>query len=148
MASTLTKLLLHVTFSTRHRDNLIDPGMEPELYAYIGGICRNMHSPLLAMGGTANHVHMLISQSKTVTLADIMLNVKRDSSKWLKDRGATRFQWQDGYFAFSIGESGVKALRTYIANQKAHHRAVEYQDEMRAFFQKYKLEFDERYIWQ
>ncbi len=150
MASTLTKLLVHITFSTKNRAPLIPVDIEPELYAYIGGICRGADSPLLAMNGTMDHVHMMVSLGKTVALSDLMLEVKRDSSKWIKTRGATLggFEWQEGYFAFSIGESIVEALRAYITNQKEHHRQVDFKDEVRALLRKYGLEWDERYIWE
>jgi len=148
MASTLTKLLIHTTFSTKDRLALIPEAIEPDLYAYIGGICRRMESPLLAMGGPADHLHLLVSLGKTVALSDLMLNVKRDSSKWIKEHGApAHFAWQDGYFGFSIGESGVDALRAYIANQKEHHRSVDFKDEMRTFLRKYGIEWDERFVW-
>ncbi len=149
MASTLTKLLIHITFSTKHREPLIPEALEPELYGYIGSICRHMGSPLLAMGGVADHVHMLVSLNKTVTLSELMLNIKRDSSKWIKDNGPAlgAFGWQDGYFAFSIGESGVEALRSYIANQKEHHNTIDFKDEVRSVLRKYNVEWDERYVW-
>jgi len=73
-----------------------------------------------------------------------MLNVKRDSSKWVK---RTDFGWQDGYFGVSIGKSGVEALRTYIANQKEHHKKIDFKDEMRSLLRKYDIEWDERYVW-
>jgi len=150
MASTLTRLLIHITFSTKNRIALIPEAIEPDLYAYIGGICRRMESPLLAMGGVADHVHMLVSLGKTVALSDLMLNVKRDSSKWIKEKDTTlgAVGWQDGYFAFSIGESGVDALRAYIAKQKEHHKTIDFKDEVRAFLRKYGIEWDERYIWE
>lgn len=150
MASTLTRLLVHVTFSTKHREATISESAEPDLYAYIGGICRRMDSPLLAMGGTANHVHMMISLAKTVALADLMMHVKRDSSKWMHERepAAPGFAWQEGYFAFSIGESGAEGLRKYIASQKTHHATLDFKDEMRAFFTKYGVEWDERHVWE
>ncbi|MCC6970142.1 MAG: IS200/IS605 family transposase [Phycisphaerales bacterium] len=149
MASTLTKLLVHVAFSTKHRTAIIPDSIEPELYAYIGGICRRMDSPLLAMNGTADHVHLLVSLAKTIALADLMLNIKRDSSKWLKDKDAAMsdFAWQQGYFAFSIGESSREALLTYIANQKQHHQSTDFRDEMRAYFRKYGIEWDELHVW-
>ena len=86
MASTLTKLLIHITFSTKDRAPLIPLHIEPYLYAYVGGICRHLNSPLMAMGGTSDHVHMLVSLGKTVALSDLMLNVKRESSKWIKQQ--------------------------------------------------------------
>lgn len=149
MASTLTKLLIHITFSTRDRAALIPPSIESDLYSYIGGICRRMDSPLLSMGGIADHVHMLVSLGKTIALSDLMLNVKRDALKWIKenDSALRSFAWQDGYFGFLIGESGVEALRAYIANQKEHHKSVDFKDEVRAFLRKYGMEWDERYIW-
>jgi putative transposase len=149
MASTLTKVLLHVTFSTKHRAALIPAAIEPDLYAYIGGICRRMESPLLAMNGTTDHVHMLVNLGKMVALSDLMLNIKRDSSKWIKEKDAAlrAFSWQDGYFAFSIGESGAEALRAYIANQKERHKTKDFKDEMRAVFRKYGIAWDERYVW-
>jgi putative transposase len=94
----------------------------------MGGICRNNDSVLLAAGGTADHVHILISLSKAVTLVELMMNLKRDASKWIKQSqpGLGDFAWQDGYFAFSIGESGVGPLRKYIAGQKEHHARIDY----------------------
>ncbi len=149
MGSTRTKVLVHITFSTKNRAALIPVAIEQDMFAYIGGICRRMESPLLAMNGTADHVHMLVSLGKTATLSDLMLNVKRDSSKWIKENDATldSFGWQAGYFAFSIGESGVDALRAYIAGQKEHHKAIDFKDEVRTFLRKYGMEWDERYIW-
>ncbi|MBY0311164.1 MAG: IS200/IS605 family transposase [Phycisphaerales bacterium] len=150
MASTLTKLLIHITFSTKNRIAIIPESIEPDLYSYIGGICRSMDSPLLAMGGTVDHVHMMISLSKTQSISALMLEVKRDSSKWIKlrDESLEAFAWQDGYFAFSIGESAANALRKYIAHQREHHRAVDFRDEVREFLRKYGIEWDERYIWE
>jgi putative transposase len=149
MASTLTQLLVHIIYSTKHRANLIPTDIEPDLYAYIGGICRRLESPLMAMNGTPNHVHMLVSLGKAVTLSDLLLNVKRDSSKWLKEQhdALCGFGWQDGYFGFSIGESGVDGVRKYIAGQKEHHRTVEFKDEVRAFLRRYRMEWNEEFIW-
>ena len=150
MASTLTKILIHITFSTKDRAPLIPEAREPDLYAYIGGVCRRMGSTLVAMGGVPDHVHMLVGLSKTVALSELLLNIKRDSSKWMKeqDPSLSSFAWQDGYFAFSIGESGVEALRAYIANQKQHHNTTDFKDEVRAILRKYAVEWDERYVWE
>ena len=101
------------------------------------------------MGGTSDHVHMLVSLGKTVALSDLMLNVKRESSKWIKqqDPQLSTFAWQDGYFGFSLGQSGVEALRLYIANQKEHHKQIDYKDELRNLLRLYELEWDEAFIW-
>ena len=147
MASTLTRLLVHVTFSTKDREPLIDGSIEPDSFAFVGGICRGMDSPLLAMGGTSDHVHMMVSLSKSAALADLVMNVKRDSSVWMKDRGVRAFKWQAGYFAFTIGQSGEAGLKRYIAGQKEHHKRVDFLDEVREFLRKYRVEWDERYAW-
>jgi len=83
MAQTLTRLMVHIVFSTKDRVPLIAPEIEPDLFAYLGGICRAHDSPLVAAGGAADHVHLLVSQSKTITLADLLMHIKKDSSKWL-----------------------------------------------------------------
>jgi REP element-mobilizing transposase RayT len=108
-----------------------------------------MDSPLHAMNGTTDHVHMLVSQGKSIALSDLMLNVKRDSSKWIKEKDASlrEFAWQDGYFGFSLGVSQEEPTQTYIANQKAHHTTVDFKEEMRAFLRKNKMKWDERYVW-
>lgn len=149
MASTLTKMLLHITFSTKHREPMLPRPLEPDLYAYVGGICRRMNSPLLAMGGVADHVHVMVNLAKTVALSDLMLNIKRDSSKWISLHAPEigSFHWQDGYFAFSIGESGADALRHYINTQPEHHQATSFQDEVRTLLTKYGIEWDESHIW-
>src|SRR5262245_8853165 len=149
MAQTLTRLLVHIVFSTKNRAAVISEEVEAELYAYIGGICRNLESPLLDAGGAADHVHLLVSQSKNIALSELLKNIKKDSSFWIKTKGSAfrGLHWQHGYSAFSIGESGLPALRRYFAEQKEHHRRVTFQDELRAFLKKYNVPYDERYVW-
>jgi REP element-mobilizing transposase RayT len=149
MASTFTKLLAHFIFSTKHRDPLITPAIEPDLHAYMVGITRNLDCWTMALNGTADHVHLLISMSKKITVIDLMENVKKDSSRWLNERKIlpTKFHWQDGYAAFTIGESGVPGLTRYIQGQKEHHRTITFKEELLNFLKKYKVEYDERYIW-
>ena len=150
MSQTLTRLLIHIVFSTKHREDLILPAFERSLHRYMAGICKALESPALEIGGTANHVHVLTSLSKNIALSDLVMNMKKDSSKWIKSHAAQAraFRWQDGYAAFSIGESGTAALTKYIRTQKDHHRKSTYEDELRLLVKKYKvIEFDERYAW-
>ncbi len=149
MAQTLTRLLVHVVFSTKERRNLITPGVEAQLHAYLGGICRNRESPALAIGGTENHVHLLISLSKSIALSDLMMTLKRDSSKWIKTNGNAfaDFHWQDGYGAFSIGESQVGAVTDYIRGQREKHKTMTFEDELVALAERYGVAFDTRYLW-
>ena len=149
MAQTLTSLLVHIVFSTKHRADLITPEIEPKLFAYIGGILNNEKSVLLASGGTMNHIHLLVSQSKTMALSDLVKDVKQRSSKWIKTQGRefAGFHWQDGYGAFTIGKSQVETLRGYLAKQKVHYQKQSFEDELREALKNYEVEFDERYLW-
>lgn len=149
MAQTLVSLLVHVIFSTKNREPFITLEIEPELFAYIGGILKNHDSRLLNAGGTGDHVHLLISQSKNVSLSSLMKDVKKDSSSWVKTKGRQfrNFHWQDGYGAFSIAQSNILELQKYLATQKEHHRKCTFQEELIAFFKEYDLAYDETYLW-
>ena len=149
MAATLTSILIHATFSTKNREPTIRVEALPEMFRYMGGVCRQLKSPLLHAGGVADHVHLLLSLSKTATIADVMMHVKRASSAWMKNSapGAHRFAWQDGYFAFSIGHDTVGAVRKYLDGQAAHHKHVDFKEEVLAFLAKYKVEHDPKHLW-
>jgi REP element-mobilizing transposase RayT len=149
MATTFTKILVHFVFSTKNRAPIITPEIEPRLHAYMRGIAKNHESPVIAMNGTTDHVHMLISISKKIAVAQLMEEVKRDSSSWIKkqDRKFDAFYWQEGYGAFSIGESAVERVTQYIDNQKRHHARTTFKEEFVMLLKKYKIDYDERYIW-
>jgi len=149
MAQTLVSLLVHIIFSTRNREPLITPEVEPELFAYVGGILKNHESRLLNAGGTTDHVHLLISQSKNVALSSLMKDVKKDSSSWIKskDRPFRNFHWQDGYGAFTIRHTDTPALNKYLASQKDHHRKRTFKEELIAFLDEYGMKYNERYLW-
>jgi REP element-mobilizing transposase RayT len=149
MAQTLVSLMVHVIFSTKNREPLITPQIEPELFAYMGGILKNHESRLLDAGGTTDHVHLLVSQSKNISLSSLMKEVKKDSSSWIKTKGRQfrNFHWQDGYGAFSIGRSDISELKKYLANQKEHHRKLTFKEELIKFLDEYGIVYDERYLW-
>jgi putative transposase len=149
MAQTLTSLLVHLVFSTKNRANLITAEIEPRLFAYIGGVIKNEKSLLLASGGTMNHVHLLVSLSKNVALSALLKEIKQSSSKWIKTQGAefADFHWQEGYGAFTIGQSQAETLREYFAKQKAHHQKQSFEDELREVLMRYEVDYDERYLW-
>jgi REP element-mobilizing transposase RayT len=148
MAQTLTRVLVHLIFSTKNRVPLISPEIESHLHSYIGGICRNHESPLIAAGGMPDHVHVLVSLSKNIALSNLLMEVKKDSSKWIKDKGPglEAFGWQDGYGGFSIGESGVEPLQRYFANQKEHHKKKTFEEELVEILKKYRVPFDPKYL--
>ena len=149
MAQTLVSAYFHIVFSTENRFAFIRPEIEPELYAYMGGIVRALGGRLLAAGGPANHIHLLVSMSKNCLLPELIGAIKRDSSKWIKTKAGMlpKFGWQDGYSAFSVGHTQIPSVEKYIAGQKEHHREKLFEDEMRAFYRRYKLDFDEKYVW-
>ena len=149
MSQTLVKLLVHIVFSTKDRRASITPEIEPELFAYMAGTLKKLGCPCLAINGVPNHVHLLISLSKNIALSHAMEEVKKSSSKWIKtkDEKFRRFAWQEGYGAFSIGESNIEALRKYIAEQKRHHRVKPFESELLEILKKYRVKYDPRYIW-
>jgi REP element-mobilizing transposase RayT len=139
--------LIHLIFSTKHRQPWITPQVETELYAYMAAIFKECSSSALRINGTADHIHALFVLARTQRVCDVVEEVKKRSSKWIKTKGGplAQFQWQTGYAAFSIGESNKPALLKYIDDQKVHHSTQSFQDEYRAFFRKYKVQFDEEH---
>lgn len=155
MAQTLVEIIIHVVFSTKNRKNFIAPEIEKELFAYIGGIFayiggifRKHESVLLAANGTENHVHLLVLQSKKIALSDLIREVKRASSLWIKQKDDmfSGFQWQGGFGAFSVSKLQIEIVRKYIANQKEHHKTESFDDEYRKFLRRYEMDFDEKYF--
>ena len=149
MPQSLSSILIHLVFSTKNREPFITPAIESELHPYMATIFREHNSPSLIIDGTKDHVHTLFALGRTITIADLVEEVKTGSSKWIKTKGREfrNFHWQKGYGAFSIGQSNAAALKRYIRNQKHHHRRVSFQDEYRDFLKRYEIEFDERYVW-
>ncbi len=128
---------------------LQDLDLRQELHRYLGGILTNHDCQPLIVGGVADHVHLLSTLSRTGTAAEMVKEVKRGSSLWLKTKTSDLydFAWQNGYGIFSIGFSQVETVTKYIAGQQEHHRHISFQDEFRQLLQRYEIEFDERYVW-
>ena len=149
MPQSLVKMLAHIIFSTKNRANLITPEIEPDLFAYMHGIIENNKSKLLLANGTSDHVHMLVSLGRTISISEVIGDIKRDSSKWVKRQGKEfrDFYWQEGYGAFSVGQTQIKEIMKYIAKQKEHHIRRTFKTEYRYFLKKYEIEYDERYVW-
>jgi REP element-mobilizing transposase RayT len=147
MPRSLSRVLIHLVFSTKNREALIPAGMRPELHAYVAAVPGKVGCPSIRVGGIDDHVHVLYSLSRTLTLASVTEKVKTSSSKWMKQRGVASFSWQAGYGAFSVCERDVRSVSQYIEHQEAHHAGVSFQDEMRHFFRRNQLEYDERYVW-
>jgi len=148
MPQSLSKVLVHLIFSTKHREPLIPDIIRPRLHGYLVGVLDNLQSPSLQTGGVSDHVHILFALSRTRSQAEVLEEIKKSSSKWMKTEGGVpTFSWQAGYGAFSIGESQVKRVIAYIQNQQEHHRKMTFQEEFRKFLQRYRVAYDERYVW-
>jgi putative transposase len=149
MPQSLSSILIHLIFSTKNREPFITPAIETELHPYMAKIFRAQKSPSLAIDGTSDHVHILFSLARVIAIADLLEEVKTETSKWIKTKGPEfkNFHWQRGYGAFSIGQSQVEAVKRYIHGQKEHHRRVTFQEEYRKFLKVYGIDYDERYVW-
>jgi len=149
MPQSLASVLIHLVFSTKHRQPFITPAVETELHKYMATVFRGCDSPALLVGGYEDHIHALFSLSRKWAIADVVEEVKTSSSKWIKTKGAEfpQFHWQSGYGAFSVSQSNVEKVKNYIANQKEHYSKQSFQDEFREFLEKHGVEYDERYVW-
>jgi putative transposase len=149
MAQSLAKIYVHLVFSTKYRQPFIDDEIKPELFAYLGGICRELECFPVIVGGHDDHVHILCVLSKKIALMDLLEEVKKQSSKWIKTKGEAYkiFYWQNGYGAFSVNPTEKEVVIKYIENQAEHHKKRDFKEEFRAFLNKYDIPFDERYVW-
>ena len=150
MPQSLAQIYVHIVFSTKERQSFLeDQSLREEMHKVLGGICNAHGCPVLRVGGVADHVHILCRLGRTITIADLVKELKRESSLWIKAKSDTmeEFHWQNGYGAFSISPAHVDALRAYIDNQEEHHKEETFQDEFRRLLTKYGLAWDERYVW-
>lgn len=149
MPQSLVKNYVHIVFSTKDRQPFIDQSIKDELHAYLSGVCKELGCPVLAVGGVEDHVHILCLLSKTIALSELVGKVKANSSKWIKTKGEqyANFYWQNGYGGFSVNPTETEVVIKYIQNQEEHHKTRTFQEEYRLFLKKYKVEYDERYVW-
>ena len=155
MPQSLSKVALHVTFSTKDRLRVLNQReLRQHLEGYMVGILRNLDCPSIATRAVCDHVHTLFLLARTVTIADVVQTVKKESSKWVKDQAAARTDpylakshWQKGYGVFSVSESMVSRVRRYIERQEEHHKRMTFQEEYRALLEKHGIAYDERYVW-
>ncbi|MBS1850420.1 MAG: IS200/IS605 family transposase [Acidobacteria bacterium] len=147
MSQTCGNVVVHLIFSTKQRAPLITPEIQANLFAYLGGIVREMRGTALIINGTRDHVHMLVRIRPAQSIAEIARVIKSNSSKWAHEKGQSRFAWQSGYGVFSVSESSIPAVTRYIATQEEHHKKHSFQEEFVAFLKKNNVAYDERYIW-
>jgi len=149
MPQSLSKVLVHIIFSTKNRHNFISKEIKDELCRYISGILKNIKSEPVMINGVSDHIHILCTLPRTITQAGLLEEIKKSSSKWIKTkyRSFEKFAWQSGYGIFSVSSSLIKNVVTYIKNQEEHHKKVTFQEEFILFLKKYNIEYDERYLW-
>ena len=148
MPQSYARLCVHVIFSTRQRKRWINREWAPRLYEYFAGTLRKGASDLILAGGVEDHVHLLISLSREASVADVVRDVKAASSSWIHENvaNAKLFAWQSGYSAFSVSHSKLTDVKKYITNQEEHHRSRTFRDELKTFFEKHGIEFNEEYL--
>ena len=147
MPSTRTGLHYHLIFATKNREPLISDDWRTRLHAYLGGTVGGLEGVPQAIGGVADHVHLLVSLKPTHCLADFVRDLKKASSTWAAVASRKhRFQWQEGYAAFTVSPSARAAVQKYIEQQEEHHRHQSLREELIEFLQKSGIEYDERYL--
>jgi putative transposase len=149
MANTYTQIYIHSVFCVQDRYCLINKAWEDELFKYITGIIQNHGHKLIAINGMADHLHIFIGMKPSQSLSELMQDIKGDSSKWINGRGFLRgrFSWQEGFGAFSYSASQIDNVVKYIINQKSHHKKETFIDEYKDILRKFKIEFDDRYLF-
>jgi REP element-mobilizing transposase RayT len=149
MPQSLARLLVHVVYGTKHRQELLPAEPYVDLHKFIRGVLLEVKCHLVEMNNTADHVHVLFDLHRTEALSHVVMHMKSASSRWLKQQ-STAFKsltWQDGHGAFSLGESQREAAVQYVRDQQNHHRTRSFEDEFRELLHKYRIEYDERYVW-
>ncbi len=149
MAQSLSQLYVHIIFRIKTTSVPIREQEADELYAYIGSIIKSQQSIPIIINGVGDHIHILCILSKNVALADLLEDVKKYSSGWIKtkDNYYKTFAWQGGYGGFSVSPSICEKTKKYIMNQKEHHKKVSFKDEYLLFLKEYGIEYDETYLW-
>jgi REP element-mobilizing transposase RayT len=149
MPQSLAKNLIHLVFSTKNRAPILTEPVREPLCSYASAVLRDLDSHVIAINAWRDHIHILFALSKNHSLSQVVMEVKRATSKWIKTQGTefAGFHWQSGYGAFSVGQSALEQTKTYIANQAKHHRVRSFEEEFRSFLKRYRVDFDERYVW-
>lgn len=149
MANTFTQIHIHFVFAVKHRDGIISKSWRDELYKYITGIIQNNKHKLICINGMPDHIHILIGMRPTQSISDLLQDIKGGSSKWINEKQFVKgkFEWQEGYGAFSYGKSQVKEVISYIDNQEEHHKKKTFKEEYIDFLEKFEIDYDEKFIF-
>ena len=149
MPQSLSHVLVHIIFSTKNREPWIVAGVRERLHAYLATVGRDNGAFVYRVGGVADHVHMVCTLPRTVSQSDLLEELKKHSSRWIKelDPRLAGFAWQRGFGIFSVSQSRLDEVIAYVTTQEEHHHTLSFQEEYRNFLKKHAVEFDERYVW-
>jgi putative transposase len=149
MGNTFCQLYVHHVFAVKWREALIDYSWEEELYKYITGIVENQKQKMIAINGMPDHLHFLTGMTPSCCIADLMREVKKSTNDFIKERQFTqrKFNWQEGYGAFTVSHTDLTRVAQYIMNQKEHHRHKKFKDEYGELLKEYNIRFEEKYLF-
>ena len=149
MPQSLARVLVHLVFSTKNRERLLTKPLQSELHPYMAVTLDNLDCPSLQIGGVEDHVHLFFGLSRTRTISEVVESLKTSSSKWIKTKGSEfrHFHWQSGYGAFSVSQSDADTVVAYVREQPRKHQVMTFEEEYRRLLERYRIEFDERYVW-
>jgi putative transposase len=149
MPSSYTSLYYHVVFSTKHRQPMLDEPLASQTHEYLGGAVRGCGGESIVVGGMPDHVHLLVRVPPATALADLLREIKANSSKWIHQSHPDRseFAWQTGYGAFTVSQSGLERVKGYILNQANHHQTMSFEQEFQLILQKHHVSYDPSYLW-
>ncbi len=148
MGNTYTQIHLQLIFAVKYRAAMIDKSWKDELYKYITGIVQGNKHKLIIINGVQDHLHLLVGFKPHQSLSDLLQDIKGQSSKWINENKFTKlkFNWQEGYGAFSYSHSHLNNVINYIRNQEEHHKKTNFMDEYKSFLKSFEIDFDEQYI--
>jgi len=149
MPQSLSNTLVHIIFSTKNRQKLIDEKIEDKLYSYLGTVCNDKKCQSIIVNGHLDHVHIFCHLHRTVAPSKLLEVLKSYSSRWIKTQGAeySNFYWQDGYAIYSVSQSNAGSVIKYIKDQKQKHQSKSFQEEYRDFLDAHNVDYDERFMW-
>lgn len=147
---TFSQIYIQVVFAVKGRNSIIRPEWEEELFKYITGIVQNKSQKMLAINGISNHIHFFIGMKPSCCLSDLVREVKKSSNTFIKEKKFTKykFEWQEGYGAFSYSHSALDTVISYINNQKEHHKKKSFKEEYIDFLNKFKIEYKNEYLFE
>jgi putative transposase len=149
MPQSLSKVYVHIVFSTKNHSPFIKSNVENELFAYIGGVIRDNGGILMKINAVPDHIHILSTLPKNISQSKFLEEIKRNSSLWIKTKGKnyTKFAWQRGYGIFSVSSSGLNSISNYIQNQKKYHQKISFKEELICLLKEFGIDYDEKYLW-